>query len=169
MKRIGVGWQQIAHSVDARRVEAHQRNREPGPQLLLELRHHALDGDREDALAAAALDELAQQHAGFDRLAETCGVRHQDPLARLVERHNRRIELIRQVVYRRAVRDVQIGVSWRRLTQQAFEIQAGVAVLRRRVGDEHGVRRIERSNVFAFDLRQKPRFLVSHDLRHADD
>ena len=49
--------------VDADRVQADERDREPGPQLELELLEDLLRGDDEDPVAAAAADQLGQDEA----------------------------------------------------------------------------------------------------------
>ena len=70
MERIGIGGNAGADAVDAEGIKAHQRNSEPRPHFLLELGHHALHRDDQDALPAPPLDEFAQQDADFDRLSQ---------------------------------------------------------------------------------------------------
>lgn len=51
-----------------------QRDGKARPQLLLELLHDVLRRNDEDALSPAAADELCQDHADFQRLAQTHGI-----------------------------------------------------------------------------------------------
>ena len=93
-----------------------------------------------------------EQDAHFDGFAQADGVGHQNPLARLFERQQSGIELVRQVIDCRAVADPQIIPGWRRLPKQAFEIQAAIPELRRRVGHQFRLRGIEHRNALAFDF-----------------
>src|ERR1022692_4651409 len=89
-------------------METDQRDSEPRPELLLELGHHALGGDYQDALALAAVDQFAEQDAHLDGLAQANGVGHQDALAGLLKRQKRWVELVRQVVDCPAMADAQV-------------------------------------------------------------
>ena len=70
------------------RVQPDERQREPGPQLVLHLLQHVPRGDDEDPLAAAAADQLGEDHADLQGLAEADGVGEQDagPQVRRVQR-----------------------------------------------------------------------------------
>ena len=70
------------------RVEPDEREREPGPHLVLHLLEHVPRRDDEDPLAAAAPDQLGEDHADLERLAEADRVGEQDarPEVRRVER-----------------------------------------------------------------------------------
>ena len=48
VERVVAGRDAAAHPLDADRVELGERDREPVPELLLELRQHALDGQHQD-------------------------------------------------------------------------------------------------------------------------
>ena len=120
-------------------------------------------------LPRAAPDEFAQQDADFDGFAETDRVRHEDALARLVEGLESWIELVRQVIYGCAVADPQVRVRWRRLAQQAFQVKLGFAELRRVIGDQLGLGRIEDLDPFAFDLCEESGFFVTDDFGDAGD
>ena len=52
------------------RVEPHERDREAGPQLVLELLEDVARGDHEDLVAPAAADQLGQDHPDLEGLAE---------------------------------------------------------------------------------------------------
>ena len=68
-------------ALDADRVQPDQRDREPGPQLVLELLQHLLRGDDQDALAPAAADQLGQDEADLQGLAEADDVGDEDARA----------------------------------------------------------------------------------------
>ena len=114
----------VAHAREAHRVEPHQRNREAAPQLLLELREHALQRDDEDALAAAPLDQLGGEDAGFERLAEARRVGDQNARAWLLERLQRRIELVGHQVHDTAVAQVDQFVVRNTAAPVALQVQA---------------------------------------------
>ena len=67
------------HPLDAHRVQAHERDREAAPKLLLELRQDRLHCDDKDASATPSSDEFGEQHANLDRLPESHAVGHQEP------------------------------------------------------------------------------------------
>jgi hypothetical protein len=85
VERVGVGRDAATDALISHRVETDERNREARPELLLELGHHALGRDDEDAFALASGDELTEQDADLDGLAEADGVGLEDPLAGLFE------------------------------------------------------------------------------------
>ena len=89
------------------RVEAHERQREPGPQLELHLLEDVTRGDHEDPLAAAAADELGEDHPDLERLAEPDGVGEQDAGAEVlgVEGLAHGVELVGQRVGQALGRD----------------------------------------------------------------
>ena len=113
----------IAHPRQAHRVQPHERDRKPTPPLLLELGEHRLLCDDEDALAAAPLNQLGGQHAGFQRLAQAHSVRDQDARARLAQRLQRGIELIGHEVHYPAVAEMDLLVVGYAAAAQTFEIQ----------------------------------------------
>ena len=75
---VVVGRDAAAHPLDADGIQAGQGDGEPVPELLLELRQHALYRQHEDAPAAPPGNEFAHQDAGFQGLAEAHGVGDQD-------------------------------------------------------------------------------------------
>ena len=60
----------------------------------MELRHHTLGRDDQDALALAAVDELAEQDADLDGLPESDGVGNEDALPGLLESKQGRLQLV---------------------------------------------------------------------------
>ncbi len=63
---------------DARRVEPDQRDREPRPQLVLELPEHVLGCDHQDPLASPTADQLDEHKTDLQGLAQPDDVRDQD-------------------------------------------------------------------------------------------
>jgi hypothetical protein len=80
-QRVARRGQLLADALDADGVESHERDGEPGPHLVPHLLQHVPRGDDEDPLAAAAPDELGQDHADFEALAEADRVGEQDARA----------------------------------------------------------------------------------------
>ena len=60
----------VADALKPERIETDERDREAGPELLLELRQHALLRNHQDATSAAALDELGRKDAGLECLTQ---------------------------------------------------------------------------------------------------
>ena len=100
----------VAHPLQAGGVEPGERDGEAVPQLLLELGHHALEGEHQDALAAAAAHQLGDQDAGFQGLAQAHGVGDQDALAILLQRLQGRVELVGHRVHGGLVAQVDAGI-----------------------------------------------------------
>ncbi len=107
---VGVSRNILADALDAGAVEAHERNGEARPQLLLELSHHGLRCDNEDAFAFAETDRIGEQDAVTD----------------LPEGLQGGVELKRHDVDCGAVADPQVVVGRRRLTEQTLQVEAGV-------------------------------------------
>jgi hypothetical protein len=106
-------------------VQAHERNRESRPKLFLELGHHALGSDDEDALALATADEFSEKYADLDGLAEANRIGQQDAVADLAERLQGGVELIGKDVDGGAVANPEVGIRGRRLPEEAFQVKAG--------------------------------------------
>ena len=86
IERVVIGGDAAAYPLNADGVQPCQGDGEAVPELLLELRQHALHGQHEDAPAASPGDEFAYEDASFQRLAETDAVGDQDALAGSRER-----------------------------------------------------------------------------------
>jgi hypothetical protein len=156
---VGVGGDILADALDAGAVEAGERDGEARPQLLLELGHHALGRDDQDALAFATADQFRQQNADLDRFAEPDGISEQDALPDLAEGLDRWVKLVWEGVGGGAVADPQVCVSGRRLAEEAFEVEAGVAEARGVVCDEFlGMERFD-----VIDLGQAAGFAASDE------
>ena len=118
----------IANARKAHRVEPHQRNREPGPPLLLELGEHALQRNDEDAFATSPLNQLRGEDPGFERLSEASRVGDQNTSAWLLEGLQRRIQLVGHQVHDTAVSEVDQFVVRNTPTPVALQIQQSVVV-----------------------------------------
>ena len=166
MERVVAGGDAAAHALDADRVEPGQRDGEAAPELLLELREHALDGQHEDAPAPAAGDELADEDARLQGLAEPHRVGDEDALPRLPQRLPRRLELVGRGVHRRPVGDVDAFVVGDRLPELALQVEPAVGEARRPVGHEPGVGGVEDVDV-RLEGGEEDRLALAHQLRHA--
>ena len=80
-ERVAAGRDLPLDPLDADRVQPDQRDREPGPQLLLELLEDLLRGDDQDPVAAAAADQLGEDQPDLQRLAQPDHVGEQDARA----------------------------------------------------------------------------------------
>ena len=78
-ERVAAGGDLLLDPLDAGRVEPHQRDREPGPQLPLELLQHLLRRDDQDPVAPAPADQLGEDQPDLQGLAEADHVGEQDP------------------------------------------------------------------------------------------
>ena len=82
---VHVGRDARLDALDADRVEPHERDGEAGPKLFLELGQDGLEGDDEDAGAAASADQLGEEDADLDGLAEADAAGREDARAELAE------------------------------------------------------------------------------------
>jgi len=78
MKWIVVGRQAVAHALQAGGIETHKGNGEAIPELLLELSQHGFDCQHQNALASPTSNQLGDQNAGFQCLAQANGISDQD-------------------------------------------------------------------------------------------
>ena len=70
VERVVVGRDAAAHALYADGIEPHQRDGEAVPELLLELREHALHGQHQDPPGPAAGDQLADEDPRFKGLPQ---------------------------------------------------------------------------------------------------
>ena len=141
------GRDSAAHALDADRVEPGERDCEAVPELLLELRQHALDGQHQDAPAPTAGDQLTDEDARLQGLPQPYGVSDENALARLAERLPGRLELVCRRVHRRAVRYVDALVVRDRLPKLALQVQPAVREAGRAVRHQPGLGGIEHLDV----------------------
>ena len=147
VERVVAGRDATPHPLDADRVEPHEGDREAVPELLLELREHAPDGQHQDAPPPPAGDQLGGQDARLERLAEPHRVGDQDALPRLAQRLAGRLELVGGRVHRGPVGDVDALVVGDRLPELALQVEPAVGEAGRRIGHEPGRGRVEHLDV----------------------
>ena len=115
---------------------------------------------------ATPRDELADQDAGFQRLAEPCRIRDQDALAGPCEGQTRRIELIVHAIHRGGVPDMNLRVVRHGLAELTLHVEDAVGELSGVVGNEPRFRRIEYLDC-GFQRREKDGFASADELGHA--
>ena len=148
VERIVVAGDVVADALQAGRIEADKRDGKAAPKLLLELGEHALEGDHQNALPAAALDEFGGEDARFERLAEAYGVGDEDALPRLAEGLEGGIELVGNEVHHPAVAKADLIVAGGATAQLRFEIQEGAVEVGTGVGNKLGFGWVEDDYLF---------------------
>ena len=143
VERVVVGRNAVAHPREPHRIQSHQRDGKAAPPLLLELGEHRLLGDHQDALAAAALNQLGGQDAGFQRFAQAHRVGNQDARAGLFQRLESWVELIGNQVHHAPVAQVNLVVVGHAAPAQALQVQHGGVVGRAGVGHQFGLGGVE--------------------------
>ena len=166
VERIVVGRDTAAHPLDADGVQAGQGNGKAVPELLLELRQHALHGQHQDAPAATPRDELADQDTGFQCLAEPHRIRDQDALAGPCESLTCGIELIVHAIHCGGVPDVNLRIVRHGLAELALHVEDAVGELGGVVGNELRFRRIEHLDG-GLQRGEKYGFAPAHELGDA--
>ena len=166
VERVVAGRDAATHPLDADRVEPREGDGEAVPELLLELREHALDGQHQDAPAPAAGDQLADEDARLQGLAESHRVGDQDALPRLPQRLTGRLELVRSRIHRRSVGDVDALVVRDRLSELALQVESAVREAGRLVRHEPGVGGIQDLDV-RLEGGEEDRLALPDQLRHA--
>jgi hypothetical protein len=74
-ERVARRRQLLAHSLEARAIQADERQSEAAPHFVLHLSQHVLGRDDQNPLSTTATDQLGQDHADLDGLAEADRVR----------------------------------------------------------------------------------------------
>ena len=164
VERVVAGRDAAAHPLDADRVEPGERDREPVPELLLELRQHALDGQHQDPAAPAAGDQLADEDARLQRLSQPHGVGDQDALPGLAQRLPGRLELVVHRIHRRPLGDVEPLVVRDRLPELALQVEPAVREAGRRVRHQPGLGGIQDLDVL-LQLGEEDRLALPDQLR----
>lgn len=169
-ERIAAGGDLALDALDAQRVEPHQGDREPGPQLVLELLQDALRGHDENAFAAAPADELGEGESYFKGLAEADDVRDQDAGAEVTHGQGelRRPLLVGERVEEEAVGqgEAAFGLRQRRLAQDRFEEEASAPEVGGGVGHQTGLLRVQEFDLV--DAGVEDGLLVPYELGDAD-
>ena len=161
------------HPLNADGVEPRERDREPVPELLLELGEHALHREHQDAPGAPSGDQLAHQDAGLQGLAETDRIRDQDALPGPGEGLTSGVKLVGHEVHGSLVPYVDAAVVGDRRAKLALHVQEAVREPRRPVGNKAGQGRVqhldllERAQVDGLLLSDQLRDPVAHELVRA--
>ena len=166
VERVVAGRDAAAHPLDADRVEPRERDGEAVPELLLELREHALDGQHQDAPPPAAGAQLADEDARLQGLAQPHRVGDQDALPRLSQRLPGRLELIGRRIHRRPVGDVDALVVRDRLPELALQVESAAREAGRLVWHKPGVGGIQDLDV-RLQGGEEDRLALPHQLRDA--
>ena len=139
-KRIPARRQDPLHPLNTGRVQPDQRDSKTRPHLLLELLHDVLRGDDENAFATPAADQLREDHADLERLAQAHGIGDEDTWTQVVvaKRLAHCRKLIVEWIHQHALRhrEAILVERYRRLTQRGLEPQARRAVTGGVVGDD---------------------------------
>jgi hypothetical protein len=129
--------------LDAGGVEADERQGKPAPELMLHLFQHVARGNDEDAFAAAAFDQLAEDHADLEGLAEAHRVRDQDARPDVLGVQGLRDGdlLVLEVPRQHAGGDRQIlrRLGCRRLAKGGLQEEPCAAVVGSVIGDDGGL------------------------------
>jgi hypothetical protein len=171
VERVVVRGDVPAHFLEAGGIKAGERDGEAGPDFLLKLGQHGLDGDDQDAAAPAAFAQLGEQDPAFDGFPETDSIGDEEALAGLGEGEQRRVELIGQHVHGPAVAEVD-GPGFRGgRPQVGFEDQAGLRVAGAGIPDRPGMFGIDDGDfaVVAFDRVDEPCLLAFDQRGEPDD
>ena len=156
-------------SLDADRVQADERDREPRPQFQLELLKDLLRGDDEDAVAASPSDELGEDEADLQGLAESHDVREEDARPQVLEGEFGGALLVGERVEKEAVghRETALGLRERGAAQRGFQVQPGQGERGRLVAEEHGLAGVEEDRLRVFERGKEDGALLADELAHA--
>ena len=139
-KRVAASREHLAHALDACGVQAHQRDGKAGPQFLLELLHDVLRRNHQDALATAATNQLGEDHADLESLAQADGIGDEDTGAEVVV--GKRLayggELVIQRIHEHLIRhrELLLVEGHRGLAQGGLQPQARGAIAGGAVRDD---------------------------------
>ncbi|MPM63295.1 hypothetical protein SDC9_110175 [bioreactor metagenome] len=146
-ERVAGRRQLLLHPLHAHRVETYERQREARPHLVLHLLQDMARADDEDPVAAAAADQLGEDHADLESLAQTDRVGEQDAGSEVVwaECLADGGSLVGEGVGEHLGGDDELVVAERDwgLAERRLEPQLGAAVAGGTVRGERGLRRIE--------------------------
>lgn len=137
------GGNALLQACDAIAVKPRERNGEAVPELLLKLFKHGLDGEDENALAALALDELGNEHACFERLADADRVGDQNAGTRGFKGPDGRLKLIGEHVHGGVLSNVDLGVGGGRPAKEGVNEETRADVVHGVVLHEARLLRIE--------------------------
>jgi len=161
-----IGRYAVAHTGEPHRIEPHQRDGETAPPFLLKLGKHAFLGDDQNALAAPTLYQLGRKNPGFERFAQAHSIGNQDAAARLAQRLQGRIELVRHQIHYASMAEVDLVIVGHAAAALALKVEQCGAVFVGGVGYQQGLRRIEDLD-FGFQLCEEQSFLPAHQFGDA--
>ena len=136
----------VANPLQAGGIQPGERDGKAVPHFLLELGHHALEGEHENALAPAPADQLRHQDAGFQGFTQAYRVCNQDALAVLFQRLQGRFQLVGHQVHGRFVAQVNAVIRGHNLAQLGFNKQAAFFKTGTLVLFEPGFRRVQHAD-----------------------
>ncbi|MCY1294429.1 hypothetical protein D9M70_437220 [compost metagenome] len=148
VERVVIGWNVAADALNASRVQPGERDGKAVPELLLELAHHALGGDHQNAPSLAAAHQLGSEDAGFEGFTQTNGIRNQQAWAQLLQYSLCRLELERQRIHHRVLANHRGTVLQCRLAQPRLNKQARGGEGGRLVVDQLGLGRVDQGDAF---------------------
>ena len=131
-----MSWDLVSHPPDRGAVEPRERDREPGPELLLELGQHGPGRDHEDPVRPAAQSELRGNQARLQGLPEAYVIRDQKAYTILGQRPLDRQVLERQIVNRGPAQRQRATRRCRCRPERGCEMQLRVEQPGGRVRDE---------------------------------
>ena len=161
-ERVAAGRDLPLDPLDADRVQPDQRDREPGPQLLLELLEDLLRRHDQDPVASAAADQLGEDQPDLQRLAQPHHVREQHSRPQALEGKLGRALLVGQRVEQEPVRQRQaaLGLGQRGTAQRRFQEQPGHGEPGCLVRDENGFLGFEQERLRVLQLGEEHCVLV---------
>ena len=169
-ERVAAGRDLPLDPLDAERVQPDQRDREPGPQLQLELLEDLLRGDDQDAVAAAAADQLGEDEADLQGLAEADHVGEEDARAEVLQRELGGALLVGELVEEEAVRgggEAALGLRERGAAQRRLQVEPGHREPGGVVADERRLLGPQQDRLRVFERGEEDGVLLADELRHA--
>ncbi len=142
----------MADFLEAGGIKTGQRNREAGPDFLLELGQHRFDGDDQDPASPAAFDQFGEQDAAFNGFAEADCIGDEEALAGLGERKEGWVELIWENVHGPAVAEVEDVVLRGGGADLGLQHEAGFRIVWAGIADCFGIAGIDDGDFSGFAL-----------------
>ena len=148
------------------RVQPDERDREPRPQLQLELLEDLLRGDDEDAVAAAPPDQLGEDEADLQGLAEADDVGEEDARPQVLQRELGGALLVGERVEEEAVGhgEAALGLRERGAAQRRLQVQPGHRERGRVVADERRLLGLEEDRLRVFERGEEDGVLLADEL-----
>ena len=168
-ERVAGGRKLLLDLLHALRIQAHEGDGEARPQLVLHLLQHVARRHDQNPPAAAPANQFGEDHADLQRLAQTHGIRDEQPGAQPTRFQGllHRVALIGQRIRERmrGQGGLRIGDGQGRLAQRGLQPQPRLGVVRADVRDYPGLRGILRAD--GIDAPVELRGSPLHQLAHA--